>query len=284
MSDEECVEFLRWALPRLGRRWAGYRRVRRQVCRRVRRRAAELGLSSLGAYRALLQRDSGEWLVLDTLANITISRFARDRGIWAMLERLVLPALVADVQRAGRPALRVWSAGCASGEEPYTLALLWHLALARDFSRVQMRILATDCDTVMLGRARLASYAPSSVKELPEAWCREAFVARGDELALRRAFKRTVTVAAHDLRTPPPDCGFDLVLCRNAAFTYFDEVVQHRVATRLVAAMRPGAALVLGAHETLPDVAGFEAWPDAPRIHRRTNTAVDAPAAPRTTP
>jgi chemotaxis protein methyltransferase CheR len=269
VSDDECVDFLRWAVPRLGRRWAGYRRVRRQVCRRARARADGLGLSGLGEYRALLERDAGEWRVLDTLTNITISRFGRDRGTWAALERLVLPVLVADAQRAGRTGLRAWSAGCASGEEPYTLALLWHLALAPCFTDVGLLILATDCDPVMLGRARAARYAPSSLKELPEAWRAEAFVARGDELELRPAFKRIVTVAAHDVRTPPPDRAFDLVLCRNVAFTYFDAAGQREVATRLAAAMRPGAALVVGAHETLPDASGFDLWPRRPRIYRR---------------
>src|SRR5215218_3800261 len=110
MRDSECVAFLQWALPRLGLRWAGFRRVRRQVCRRIVRRAAELGLPSLDAYRAHLDAHPGEWEVLRSLTPVTISRFGRDRGVFGALERDVLPALADAAHAAGRDRLRVWSA------------------------------------------------------------------------------------------------------------------------------------------------------------------------------
>src|SRR5919106_6038837 len=97
----QCVAFLQWALPRMGRRWAGYRKVRRQVCRRVRRRAQELGLDGFDAYREHLERHPEEWEALDGLTNVTISRFNRDRGVFEFLARAV------------GPGARVWSAGCA---------------------------------------------------------------------------------------------------------------------------------------------------------------------------
>ena len=143
----DCVAFLQWALPRLGRRWAGYRKVRRQVCRRVRRRLEELGLDGFEAYRVRLEQDAGEWEVLDGLTNVTISRFFRDRGVFEFLREQVL-----------RPGMRVWSAGCASGEEPYTLALLCD----------GLDILATDVDPAMLRRAEAARYPPSALRELPD--------------------------------------------------------------------------------------------------------------------
>jgi chemotaxis protein methyltransferase CheR len=83
MSDSQCVVFLQWALPRLRVRWAGFRKVRRQVCRRVWRRARELGLADLVAYRAYLEEHPEEWALLDSMARITISRFYRDRGCLA---------------------------------------------------------------------------------------------------------------------------------------------------------------------------------------------------------
>jgi chemotaxis protein methyltransferase CheR len=95
MTDADCVAFLQWALPRLGRRWAGYRKVRRQVCRRVSRRIGELGLTSFAEYRKYLERDPDEWPRLDAMTNITISRFYRDRAVYDFLLSEVLPALVA---------------------------------------------------------------------------------------------------------------------------------------------------------------------------------------------
>jgi len=101
VKDAACVEFLQWALPRLRMRWAGFRKVRRQVCRRVERRIRELDLHDVDAYRAYLELTPDEWLQLDALCHVTISRFYRDRGVFELLERSVLPELAADVEALG---------------------------------------------------------------------------------------------------------------------------------------------------------------------------------------
>ena len=174
-ADTSCVEFLQWALPRLALRWAGFRRVRRQVCRRLRRRLDALGLASLEAYRTQLEARPEEWAVLEALTPITISRFYRDRAVFQQLEHVVLPTLAG----AGRDRVVAWSAGCASGEEPYTLRLMWHEAVAARFPGVRLEILATDLDPAMLRRAREATYEPSSLRELPMPWRERGFVRRG---------------------------------------------------------------------------------------------------------
>jgi chemotaxis protein methyltransferase CheR len=217
----DCVAFLQWALPRLGRRWAGYRKVRRQVCRRVRRRVEALGLEGLESYRVRLEEDPGEWEVLDGLMNVTISRFNRDRGVFDFLRDEVL-----------RPGMRVWSAGCASGEEPYTLALLCD----------GLDILATDVGPAMLRRAEAARYPDSALRELAD---RDAFT----DGVLDERYRR-VTFARHDVRDEPPAGRFDLVLCRNVVFTYFDEATQRAALERFA---RVTSTLVIGAHEALPD-------------------------------
>lgn len=263
MADADCVAFLQWALPRLGRRWAGYRKVRRQVCRRARRRAGELGVGSLADYRAYLERHPEEWQELDALTNITISRFYRDRGVFAILQSDVLPALVQRAREAPGGVVRAWSAGCASGEEPYTLAIMWELAIAPNARGTQLQIL--DVEPAMLRRAGEGRYSPAALRELPAPWRDAAFVCDGDELLLLPRFRRHVTVARHDIRTEPPDGPFDLVLCRYLAFTYFDDDGQRKTLRRLARVTRPGAALVIGTHEDLP--AGeprFVAW--APRL------------------
>ena len=106
-------------------RWVGFRRVRRQVCKRIARRLIELGLQDLEAYRTLLGADAGEWSRLDSLCRITISRFYRDRAVWNYLGDVLLPDLTRFARRRGDEELRCWSVGCASGEEPYTLAMVW---------------------------------------------------------------------------------------------------------------------------------------------------------------
>jgi chemotaxis protein methyltransferase CheR len=231
------------------------------VCRRLRRRLTELGLPDLDAYRARLAADPAEWHVLGTLTPVTISRFARDRAVFDVLAREVVPALERAARDAGRHPLRAWSAGCASGEEAHTLALLWP----------DVDVLATDVHPAVLERARRARYPHSSLRELTAAERARAFVSSGGEHAVRPEIAARVTVVRHDVREPPPDGPFDLVLCRNVAFTYFDEDRRRAALAQLASAVRPGGALVIGLHETLPADPRFAPWPEMRAVHRRSD-------------
>ena len=249
MNDGECVAFLQWALPQMGRRWVGYRKVRRRVCRRIGRRVTELGYATLADYRRHLERTPGEWPTLDALVDVTISRFYRDRAVFDTLRDEVLPALV-ERSRAGRfGPVRVWSAGCANGEEPYTVAIMAELA----DERMGLEILATDVKATVLERADKARYPYSAVRDLPPEWREVAFHGVDDELVLRPRFRRPVTFVRHDIRDAPPVGPFDLILCRYQAFTYFDEAGQRATLRALAQVTRPGAVLVLGSRERLPD-------------------------------
>jgi chemotaxis protein methyltransferase CheR len=217
----------------------------------VRRRFGDLGLASFAAYRAYLEEHPDEWAMFDALTPVTISRFYRDREVMAALQDVVLPELAGE-------ELSVWSAGCASGEEPYTLALMCAFADAR------VRVLATDVSPVMLRRARSAVYGASSLADLPEEWR-----ARGFEGGrLRDEFRAAVRFRRHDLRGDEwPPGPFDLVLCRNVAFTYFAEEVQEAVVARFARVLRPEGALVVGLHETVPG-SDFVAWPGLRAVWR----------------
>lgn len=270
MKDTECVEFLQWALPHLRMRWAGFRKVRRQVCRRIERDIHELDLPGIDAYRAYLDSTPEAWLELDALCRVTISRFYRDRGVFEFLQQTVLPELAGDAARRGE-TLKAWSAGCASGEEAYTLVLAWEYAIHPTFPAVALHVLASDADETMIRRARTAAYDQSSLHELPEPWRRRGFVRRGDRYYLRPRFRRLVTVAAHDVRDPAPDGPFDLVLCRNLAFTYFETALQRDVVRNLGDALKQGGALVVGSHEELPEGAsGLVPWCRRLGVYRRS--------------
>jgi len=269
-ADQRCVEFLQWALPRLGLRWAGFRKVRRQVCRRLRRRLEELGLADLDAYREHLDAHPEEWAVLDAITPITISRFYRDVEVFLGLENEVLPALGASAVADGRDRVSAWSAGCASGEEAYTLALMWHETVAARFPTLRLEALATDADPTMVRRARQASYDASSLRELPARWRDDGFARRGGRYCLRAEHRELVTVRRHDLRDAPPAQPLDLVFCRNVAFTYLAAAGQRTALARLTAALRPGGALVIGLHESVPEPCpGLVPWPGARATFRR---------------
>jgi chemotaxis protein methyltransferase CheR len=250
MTDAECVDFLQWALPRVGLRWQGFRKVRRQVCRRVSRRIAELGLGDTGAYRLYLERNPQEWDALAGLCRITISRFWRDRTVFEALRDLVLPEL--------GPAVSAWSAGCASGEEPYSLVL------AAAQAGVKIHVVATDVDPVLLERARRACYRESSLRDLPANLRARGF----DDGCLRPDYRESVDFVRHDVRDGAPGGPFDLVLCRNLVFTYYDDELQREIGRHLARSLRAGGALVVGAHEAVPDaVEEIGSWPGARGVY-----------------
>lgn len=247
MGDPECVAFLQWALPRLGLAWPGFRRVRGQVCKRLGRRLQALGLADLDAYRTHLQRHGDEWALLDGLCRVSVSRFYRDRAVFDALRDHVLPGLAAASPRT----LRALSAGCAGGEEPYTLALVWQQALAPRFPSCRLEIVATDADPRAIERARRACYAPSSLRELPARWRDAAFLRRGDAFCLVPEARALVELRCEDLRTTLPPGPFDLVLCRNLVFTYFDAAARAATARQLRSRLARGGLLVVGVHERL---------------------------------
>ena len=278
MMDKNCVAFLQWALPKMAFKWSGFRKVHGQVCKRVRRRIVELGLEDFRAYQTYLERHTGEWARLDGYCRITISRFFRDRGVFEALAEAVLPALARAAHGEVRP-LRAWCAGAASGEEPYSLTILWQLALAKAWPDTPLKVVATDSDPLMLARAEVACYPPGSLKDLPAGWVEKAFTPQNGgqdggqdgTWCLKPEFKTAVTGLRQDLREACPAGVFDLILCRNLAFTYFDDATQKNVAARIAGALCPGGALVLGAHENLPDApAAFAPWPGVSHVWRRT--------------
>jgi chemotaxis protein methyltransferase CheR len=254
MTDLECVELLRWAAPRLRLRWEGFRRVRGQVCKRIGRRVKALGLEGAAAYRARLEADEAEWAVLDSLCRVTISRFYRDHRVFDVLREELLPALLRDAQARGESVFRVWSAGCASGEEPYTVAVLFRLELAPAFPELRLELLATDADEALLARARRGCYPPGTLRELPTEWASRAFTLTDEgEQCLTPEFREDITFRCQDLRADLPPGPFHLVFCRNVAFTYFAPPLQHEVLARLMERLVPGGLLVIGAHESLPE-------------------------------
>jgi chemotaxis protein methyltransferase CheR len=265
MRDADCIAFLQWALPCLGLRWAGFRRVRRQVCKRIERRMRELGVSDLGAYRQQLESQKREWDALAARCTVTISRFYRDRAAFDCLGARVLPALAEAALARGAAQLECWSAGCASGEEAYTLAIQWRIALQPRFPSLGIRILGTDIDAALLERAQAACYRRSSLEELPAALREQAF----EKLCLRADYRHAVEFEQRDLLAEAPARRFDLILCRNLAFTYFDPQVARAALERLGGRLRPGGALMIGLHEDLPPHAErFEAWPGCRAIYR----------------
>jgi chemotaxis protein methyltransferase CheR len=273
MRDEECVRFLQQVLPKLHMRWAGFRKVRAQVCKRIHRRIQYLGLDGTDDYCDYLETHRDEWQTLDALCRVTISRFYRDKMMFAFLEQEVLPTLAQQVIARGGDCLKVWCVGSGSGEEPYTIVLVWQLRLQSQFPGLKLQVIATDADPNMIRRAGEACYQYGTVKNLPEEWREQAFARQAENYCLKPEYQSDIRFRVEDVREATPAEEFDLVLCRNLVFTYFDEDQQEEILRRIQAVLRDEGALVIGIHENLPEaIAGFRPWSDRLRVYQNTTS------------
>jgi chemotaxis methyl-accepting protein methylase len=205
--------------------------LKRRIAVRMRAR----GVHTYEDYGSLLDRDAHEYQELLDALTINVTKFFRNVETWNALR----PYL--DALARARPSVRVWSAGCASGEEPYTIAVL--LAAAGAAGVVD----ATDVDRLSLERTRQAKYPDAAFSEMP-ANLRRRYFTDGEPLPEVRALVR---VRAHDLtREPPPSPPYDLIVCRNVVI-YFERQAQERLFRVFVEALAPGGVLLLGKVETL---------------------------------
>jgi chemotaxis methyl-accepting protein methylase len=220
------------------------------IRRRIAVRMRACGVHTYDDYRALLDRSPVELERLRDALTINVTRFYRNAETWNLIRRDLLPPLL----EGRRPEIRVWSAGCASGEEPYTLAVLAadHLDRAgRGEALARLIIDATDIDRASLERARAACYRGEGLTELPDDLARPYFEAAGHERRVIERVRRRVQVRQLDLsREPPLRSDYDLILCRNVMI-YFDRPMQERLFQTFADALVPGGYLVLGKVETL---------------------------------
>ena len=205
--------------------------LKRRIAVRMRAR----GVHTYEDYGTLLDQDAREYQELLDALTINVTKFFRNPETWSAL-RPYLQQLAKT-----RPELRIWSAGCASGEEPYTIAVL--LAEAS----VPGVIDATDVDRLSLERTRQAKYLDSAFTEMPVELKRRYF-REGQPV---QPVRDVVRVLAHDLtREPPPRPPYDLIVCRNVVI-YFERQAQERLFLVFVNALAPAGVLLLGKVETL---------------------------------
>ena len=271
MKDPECVQFLQWALPRLHMQWPGFRKVRAQVCKRLGQRLRELNIPDVADYRNYLATHPDEWGILDGLSRVTISRFYREKAVFQFIEQQVIPTLLKYAIARDEKQLRVLSLGSASGEEPYTITMLWQLQFQERYPDIVLRVIATDSNAELIQRSLQACYPYSSVRNLPESWRQTAFEQCANTYCLKPEFRQGVQFLEQDVREAVPAGPFDLVLCRNLAFTYFDQSLQQQVLDRISHVLREQGVLVIGIHEQLPyEQTHFTPWSERLRIFTKS--------------
>lgn len=218
--------------------------------RRVAVRMRAVNVHTYDEYRALLARSPAELERLKDALTINVTRFYRNRETWDLLGQRVIPALL--TAREGH--VRVWSAGCSSGEEPYTLAMLFADAcdaMRRTAWFDRVSIDATDIDRLSMERALAGRYQAPTLAELPPALLERHFVAETSGYRVAERLRRRVNVQPLDLtRESPLRAAYDLILCRNVVI-YFDKAMQERLFATFADTLAPGGHLVLGKVETL---------------------------------
>jgi chemotaxis protein methyltransferase CheR len=243
----EFDQFLKEIAPRLGLQWKPFKKD--GIKRRLDRRIIEIGYSSFEQYLQEIDHHAEEEDRLSQILTVTISRFFRDREVFKILETTLIPTLL---KNKDKKRLKIGSIGCASGEEPYSLSLLWKEAFEKDHPEIRLSIIATDINGSVLVRAKDGRYKESSLKEVSEGVRRKFFKPENGIYILDRKIRETVDFRRHNVLQDEFFSDTDILFCRNCAFTYLSKESQQEVLKRIVSSLSGEGYLVIGKEELLP--------------------------------
>jgi two-component system, chemotaxis family, CheB/CheR fusion protein len=245
-SDPEWPDLLGYLLEERGFDFHGYKPA--SLARRIRKRMAAVEIQGFRAYREFLEAHPGEFATLFNTILINVTGFFRDQAAWDTVRTKALPEILESKSRDD--TIRAWSAGCASGEEAYTIAMLLAEELGRDEFQRRVKIYATDVDDDALNTARHAAYSDAQVEGVPPELLAKYFEHIDGIYTFRKEARRQVIFGRHDLINDAPISRVDLVTCRNTLM-YLNSETQARVLSGLHFALNPGGFLLLGRAETL---------------------------------
>jgi two-component system CheB/CheR fusion protein len=261
VSKPQWLRILALLESRTGATFSKYRST--TLHRRLRQRLAARGCRTMAAYLRLLEEDDTEVSHLQAAFLIKVSAFMRDPATWRFLARRVAP-----LASQGTRGVRVWSAGCATGEEAYTLALLLAhvLGIGPD---VHWKVFATDLDEGALKVARAGLYSDDQVRGVSKADLAHYFVREGSSWRVGKPLRSRMVFGRHDLLHDAPLSGMDVLACRNVLI-YFAPQEKQRTLHRLSFAVKPGGILFLGRSEALGPLPGFDRLGNHTLFQRRT--------------
>ena len=262
--------------------FTGYKRS--TLGRRIQKRMSDVDVRSYADYRDLLETSAGEFDALFNTILINVTSFFRDPAAWEVLQRDVLPELLSGLEPGAE--IRVWSAGCSSGEEAYSLAIMFAELLGVDECISRVKIYATDVDEEALREARSGLYPSKELESLPADLREKYFEQNGAQFSFRADLRRRVIFGRHDITRDAPISRLDLLLCRNTLM-YFNVEAQTQIVDRFHFALRKGGFLFLGKAEMLlNDADRFDVVDMRQRIFKRRPGDAgppyqSAPAKPR---
>lgn len=246
IEDPEFEALLEHIKRSRGFDFTGYKRS--SLMRRVNKRMQMIGIDSYGCYLDHLEVHPEEFNSLFNTLLINVTSFFRDYSVWNYLSTEIIPRILA--QRDPEQLIRVWSAGCASGKEAYTLAIVMAETLGIETLRKRVKIYATDIDEEALSQARQATYMSRELGGLSLQQIEQFFEQSDAGYTFRKELRRSVIFGRHDLIQDAPISKIDLLVCRNTLM-YFNAETQRRILSRFHFALQEGGFLFLGKAEML---------------------------------
>jgi two-component system CheB/CheR fusion protein len=219
------------------------------IIRRLRGRMSATRNASLADYAKQLDRDGQEYARLISSLLIKVTEFFRDPKVFQHLRTNTLPMLIDDARKEGRQ-LRVWSAGCSTGEEAYSLAITLAEAMDEAEASLDVRVFATDIDSAAVGFARRGLYPPAALQRVPAPILERYFIKADGGYEVAKSLRSMMTFGEHDLGARAPFPRIDLILCRNVLI-YFTQPMQRTALETFGFSLRDDGRLVLGPSETV---------------------------------
>jgi two-component system, chemotaxis family, CheB/CheR fusion protein len=248
-SDDEGRDLERFLEELHRNRGVDFRSYKRPtILRRLGRRMAATGCKSLDEYSTYVEEHPEEYRQLIAAFLIKVTEFFRDPELFDYLKEEVLPELIEEA-REEENQLRIWSAGCATGEEAYSLAILVSEVLGREAGLFNVRIFATDIDEDAVEFARRGVYPPSALKGLSEEQIGHYLVEEDGSYQVKKQIRGMIVFGEHDLAQRSPFPHVDLVVSRNVLI-YFSNELQRRALQLFAYSLRDGGYLVLGKAES----------------------------------
>ncbi len=248
------------------------------ILRRLRRRIVATDTGDLAGYIAYVHAHPEEYQQLINTFLIKVTEFFRDPDLFRYLRETIIPDLVLQSRKHGNE-LRIWSAGCATGEEAYSLAIVVSEVLGAAIEHFNVRIFATDADAEAVAFARRGIYPESALAQLPEELISRYFTRESGNYQVRKRIRALTVFGQHDLGGRAPFPRIDMVVCRNVLI-YFTPELQQRTLRLFAYALRDGGYLVLGKAETPSQLSEFFVAQDkTQKVYRRHGDRILIPPA-----
>ncbi len=207
-------------------------------------------IKSYKEYANFLKNNPGEFSKLIDAIKIPVTEFFRDQEVYEDFETVVLPELVSTKEQKKQNMIRFWSAGCASGEEPYSIAMSAKEVLGDKLDRFNLRIHGTDIDEEAIEKAKNGIYSEDDVEGVPRDYLNKYFNQKDGEYEVKHELKRIVRIKKHNLVSDDPLTGFDVIFCRNMLI-YFSKETHAKIHMRLFDSLRDKGYLIIGKTELL---------------------------------